>query len=570
MINTFPPEDLVPKSFMDQFGSLIQCALGGWDRLRFHASLRPLFSPQWMRTYLCAAKVQLIDFAQHAKALTLRLLQEAQSQAAAAGQPYHFLRSSQISKEEFVEEIAQRDQVHQGLIAVLGAVEPCLAMTVRGTRDRRWLQPVREQRKCLHLYHYYEHPVVGRCHVRLQTWYPFSVDVCLNGRLWLAKQMDAAGLAYRRADNCFIELADPARAQALADAQHQTNWLELLNGLLASAHPLREQILRPFPHLFYYWTATQSEYATDLLFHDPQDLARLYRAFVIHGLLTFQSPDVMRFLGHPVPVTTGRVHARFRGQVRTDVLTRHEGVCIKHLAGFNGQKAYDKFWTVLRLENTLNRPEVFTVFRTQPVPKPAAPLPARPRAHTAAPPKSLPADSRVRVNSCVPEQKPQRARRPLRRTVSDLPRRAEVSRAANRRYLDALASTQVSSPLGEMAAPLCRPLTHQGQRYRALHPLGCDVALLRALSRGEWTIAGFHNRDLQPLLYPVQPRDKKAARRRSATVGRKLRLLRAHGLIRKLPHTHRYLVTESGRPILTALIAAQEANTQKLTLALAV
>jgi len=343
MTKTFLPEDLVPKSFIDQFGSLIQCALGGWDRLRFHASLRPLFSPQWMRTYLCAAKVRLVDFAQHAKALTDRLLQEAQSQAAAARRPYHFLRSSQTSKEQLIEDIAQRDQVQSGLIAVLGAVEPCLAMTVRGSRDRRWLQPVREQRRCLHLYHYYEHPLVGRCHVRLQTWYPFSVDVCLNGRLWLAKQMDAAGLAYRRADNCFIELADPVQAQALADAQHQTNWLELLNGLLAPAHPLREQILQPFPGLFYYWTTTQSEYATDLLFHDPKDLARLYRAFVIHGLLTFQSPDVMRFLGHPVPAKTGRVHARFQGQVRSDVLTRHEGVCIKHLAGFNGQKAYDKF-----------------------------------------------------------------------------------------------------------------------------------------------------------------------------------------------------------------------------------
>ena len=63
--------------------------------------------------------------------------------------------------------------------------------------------------------------------------------------------------------------------------------------------------------------------------------------------------------------------------------------------------------------------------------------------------------------------------------------------------------------------------------------------------------------------------DKKAARRRSAAVSRKLRLLRAHGLIRKLPHTHRYLITEVGRGILTALVAAQEADTQKLTLALA-
>ena len=84
---------------------------------------------------------------------------------------------------------------------------------------------------------------------------------------------------------------------------------------------------------------------------------------MIHGLCTFQSPDVMRFLGHPVPLKTGQVDARFRGDVRSDVLSRHEGVCIKHVAGFNGQKAYDKFGSLLRVENTLNRPEAFTVFQ---------------------------------------------------------------------------------------------------------------------------------------------------------------------------------------------------------------
>ena len=193
----------------------------------------------------------------------------------------------------------------------------------------------------------------------------------------------------------------------------------------------------------------------------------------------------MRFLGHRVPVTTGRVDARFQGEVRTDLLHRHEGVCLKHRAGCNGQKAYDKSGNLLRIENTINRPEVFTVYRTQP-------------------------------------------------------------------------------------APLCRPITHAGPRYRALNPLNpSDAALLRALRRGEWTVAGLRNRDLQALLYVGAPRDKKGARRRTAAVGRKLRLLRAHGLIRKLPHTHRYLVTESGRAVLTALVAAQAASTEKLTQALA-
>jgi len=570
MQKPFLPEDLVPKSFIHQFGSLIKYALGGWDRLRFHASLRPLFSPQWMSTYLCAAKVRLVDFAAHAQTLTHRLCQEAQNLAAAAQRPYHFQRSSQTSKEQFIEDIARRDRVRQGLIAVLGAVEPCLAMTVRGARDRRWLAPVLEQRKCLHLYHYYEHPVVGRCHVRLQSWYPFSVDICLNGRLWLAKQMDAAGLSYHRADNCFIKLADPSRAQELADAQLQTNWLQLLNGLLAPAHPLQQEILKPFPNLFYYWTVTQSEYATDLLFHNQEDLARVYRAFVLHGLCSFQSPDIMRFLGHPVPVTTGRVHGRFQGDVRTDVLTRHEGVCLKHRAGFNGQKAYDKFWNLLRIENTMNRPEAFTVYRKEPPPAPAIQLPPSPRARTATPPQSLPANPRARVTGRVPESKAQRAWQPLRRSVTDLPRRAQVSRAANKRYLDALACTFVGTPLGQAAAPLCRPITLDAHRYRALNPFNpSDATLLRALSRGEWTIAGLRNRDLQRLLYASEPRDKKVARRRSAAVGRKLRLLRAHGLLRKVPHTHRYLITESGRALLTALVAAQQASTEKLTQALA-
>ena len=56
--------------------------------------------------YLCAAKVRLVDFAQHTHSLTERLLQETQKRAADAQRPYHFLRSTQISKEQFVEDIA--------------------------------------------------------------------------------------------------------------------------------------------------------------------------------------------------------------------------------------------------------------------------------------------------------------------------------------------------------------------------------------------------------------------------------------------------------------------------------
>ena len=50
------------------------------------------------------------------------------------------------------------------------------------------LELVGEPRKCLHLYHYLIHPLFGFMHLRLQTWFPFSLQVCLNGREWLARQ----------------------------------------------------------------------------------------------------------------------------------------------------------------------------------------------------------------------------------------------------------------------------------------------------------------------------------------------------------------------------------------------
>ena len=89
--------------------------------------------------------------------------------------------------------------------------------------------------------------------------------------------------------------------------------------------------------------------------------------------------------------------------------------------------------------------------------------------------------------------------------------------------------------------------------------------LLAAINRGEFAIHGLRNRDLQQLLYAQPPATPAEKRRRSAAVSRKLRLLRAHGLIRKLAHTHRYRVNQRGRLILNAILSAQRMTTQQLT-----
>jgi len=152
----------------------------------------------------------------------------------------------------------------------------------------------------------------------------------------------------------------------------------------------------------------------------------------------------------------------------------------------------------------------------------------------------------------------------LRRGVADLHRRAQLSRAANERYLTALAAASVTTSLAEEAAALARPIVREGQRARALNPLGeSDARWLELINRGEWTLKGFRNRDLRHALFgPTHSAQER--RRKAAQVTRRLALLHAHGLIAKVSRTHRWNVTAKGRRLITALLAARHASTDQL------
>ena len=219
-----------------------------------------------------------------------------------------------------------------------------------------------------------------------------------------------------------------------------------------------------------------------------------------------------------------------QGEVKTDRRRRVEGVRIKHWVNQNSVKCYDK-GSILRVETTINDPKDFRVWRGQ-------------------------------ENN--PEGKKQW--RPLRRSVADLYRRAEVSRATTDRYLTALAAVHVSTALAEQVATVCRPVVPRDRRrYRALNPLGeTDAQLLAIVNRGEFALNGFRNRDVRARLYNATE-DPGQQRRQMTAVGRRLRLLRAHGLIAKVSKTHRYVVTGKGRNIITAVLAARQASTEKLT-----
>jgi len=152
----------------------------------------------------------------------------------------------------------------------------------------------------------------------------------------------------------------------------------------------------------------------------------------------------------------------------------------------------------------------------------------------------------------------------MRKGVADLYQRATVSQRINERLIDALAAADNSSRLEELLAPVQQRITWKGQRVRALRPFGDDYQLLQAINRGEFLLHGVRNRDLQNLLYRIPPANAKEQRRRSAAVSRKLGMLRAHGLLHKVPNRHRYPVSAKARTLLLAVLTAAKTSLNEI------
>jgi hypothetical protein len=239
---------------------------------------------------------------------------------------------------------------------------------------------------------------------------------------------------------------------------------------------------------------------------------------------TLQCQDVLRFMGK-ARLPQGPE------EVKIDLAPRVEGSRVKFWVGVNSLKFYDKEGQSLRPEHTINQPGKYKAFRTA-------------------------------------ENDPngEATWRPLRKGVADMAWRAEIGQAVNNRLLESLATVSETQTLGALLKPLGEPVFQHGKRQaRALNPLtGRDGALIRLLAQGKYLVEGFRNADVREGLFGATT-DLAQRRLHSAKTTRLLALLRAHGLIVKVPKSHRYQLSASGRRIATALRAAHESDINHLT-----
>ena len=508
------------QSFLQRHQQNVIGTLSGFDRVLFRGTLRSISYGDGLDRFLGAVGIKYKDFAAFAQSLSEQLKDRAQAIALEAGRPFLYLPSSSRSKEDIARGIAARDRIEQGLVCVLRCVEPCMSFCIR-RGDKGQFRFVAQERKCLHLYFYYMDREFGLMHVRLATWLPFGIQVCLNGREYLARRMANAGISFEQLDNCFVRIDDLPRAQAMMDQLLARKWDRFLNALARRVNPLPAKL-----KLFgYYWSVRESEYATDVMFKDAQALQRLYPSLAEHAIKRFSCQDVLRFLGRRV------IPGRFAGEVSTSYLQRVQGLRVKHWAEENSIKMYDKQGSVLRIETTINNVRRFKVRR-------------------------MTTRKGVRRMRWIP----------MRFGLADLGRRVEVSRAANERYLEALANVSVTTtPAGQLLDEVSRRVVKDQRPYRALRPVTPEEAkLFQAVLSGRFLLRGFTNRDLRQSLGQPRTADPRELHRQSGRMTRRLRLLRAHGLVRKVSGTRYYRVTQQGHRIMSAALLLRNADVDQL------
>jgi hypothetical protein len=498
------------EQFIIKHQAKIMGTISCFDRIIFKGYL-PISYAQGMESFLNRKGILLKDFKRFASSCSDTLKEHAIEAARKTGRPFIYLNSP-IRKEEQAREIAGRDGITQGLICVFSIVEACHSFKLKYGDGKPLLTS--STPRCLCLYFYYLDREFGLMHVRLQTWFPFTVQIYLNGHEWLARKMAQHDIGHKQVENAFVQIDDCQRAQRFADKFINKDFPRILEALARKSNPLLRDLLAGMHH---YWVIDQAEYATDILFADRATLKDLYQKLLRHATVCFSAEDVLTFLGR-------KLNGNFRGEVNNSFKKRWPGARVKHRMKGNWIKMYDKHGCVLRIETVINHPYEFRVRR----------------------------EGKRQGEWAMGWY-------PMAKRVSNLYRYAEVCLSANRAYLDALAAVDDPSETYALLSALCQPVTKNGRRRRALNPLSKrDIALFAAVLRGEHFIHGFRNRDLAQHLNVHYSNDPRERKRQSARITRLIQLLHAHHLIAKIPRSRRYRITSKGTSLMAAAVHLYE------------
>lgn len=491
---------------INQYADKIKGQFAFFDRMIINGYFRPLLSEQTRIGYLYSMGIPLRDFTEYFKNVTDRMTELIEASADELGRPIVYLPSAKDKKEDIAKNFLLSDPVDNGLICVLKTLEACRTAKVVGQEGKHFLKS--SFTKCLHYYLYYLDREFGFMFVKIQTWFPFNIQVYINGRELMKHVFDANGITYECYDNSFTDISDVTKAQELADKFDPKKLCRRLDSFARSLNPFLDTVQKAFGQ-GYFWCVDQCEFATDIMFKERPFLEDIYPSLVGHAFYDFSCTDVFTFMGR-------RPDPRFQGEAVSDYKKRSVGCRVKFKLKSNSVKMYDKC-SVLRIETTINNPHEFKVFGT------------------------------VRHHDGTESQQ----WKPMGKSISNLYRYAEVSKACNQRFIDAMVDIVPVKSVQQEIGAVCSGKTVKGKRVPGFNVWSPDVLrIMEAVSDGRYLVNGFRNKDVGKTIFP----DMQDTEKRSSRTSRTLKKLRQHGLIKKVPRSRRYHVTSKGRRIMGALI----------------
>src|SRR6516165_5016712 len=336
-----------------------------------------------------------------------------------------------------------------------------------------------------HFYFYGLDEDFGPFFLKFCTYFPYNAKLCINGHEYVKRQLAKEGIAFEALDNGILSCADPRRLQRLCDGLSATKIDALLRKWLAR-----------LPHPFtaadraagyrYDLSILQAEFSLTQVLDRPL-CGRIFFEEVIRENLDIGRPDQVQL------IFERRVTKATPGRFRTRIIT--EGVTPSLHIDYKRSriKQYHKEGRALRTETTINNPRDFGIGKR----------------------------------------------------LSNLPALRRIGFQANRRLLDVQRISQ-DCHLGEDAfRRINEPVELDGQHASGLRFADVAVqALLSALLVFRLLPRGFSSRDLRDHWAPLL--GKAPTDMTMGQMGYHVRRLRLHGLIDRIPGTHRYRLTRQG------------------------
>jgi hypothetical protein len=327
------------NAFLQHHAAAIAFSYSCFDRLLLNGYIRPLQFGGGVVSFLRQRRGAQLVSPDYLRRLSgdyhRRLEAEAQRDGLEIVTP-----PADVRRQDWVEPYYRRLGGQTGVAVILKCRERARVAVCFPSRDYH-IEPAW---RYVNLYYFYlQDAQLGRLFLRVCPYFPFDVQVCLNGHEWLARQLRAEGIGFQKDGNAFLACDDPARLQQLADAFGPGHIMDGVDPWLARCVPFfsPEERAQGYRHRLF---VAQAEYCHNAVFHREAALDRLFGRLL----------DSNRAIGHPDKLAVIFGRPQFRPDTRaaqTEVkVTRLKTTVLK--ASFRGTslKQYIKDLLLLRTE----------------------------------------------------------------------------------------------------------------------------------------------------------------------------------------------------------------------------